>query len=333
MTDKSDVFDSIDRRTFLSGLGTAGAAGLAGCTSLTGGSSEEFPSEDIEMTVPWAAGGGTDRTARQLASVGESHTDSSVYVTNKTGGGGVVGFNAIKNSATTGYSVGVIASTLMVLHHYGRTDITYEDFDPIMQYNADPASITVHEDAPYDTVEGLVEHAKNNTVSVGTAGPGDIWHLAAVGFAQQADIEFKHVTYDGSAPAVTAVVNGEVDATTTSIPEAAPQVEDGPLKFIASMGEDRHYQFPEVPTLVEKGYDWNLSAWRALVTPAGVDDSRLSTLEEIFTSTYEDEDFQSFMETNGFNLAYKNSQDLGDFMQSQHESIGQVVENANVESQ
>jgi tripartite-type tricarboxylate transporter receptor subunit TctC len=325
--------ESTSRRKFLKGaLGTAGLLGAAGCTSLTG-SSGEYPSEDVEMIVPWAAGGGTDRTARKLAEVGENHGDASMYVTNKTGGGGVIGFNAIKNAAPDGYTVGVFASTLMVLNHYGRTDISYEAYDPIMQYNADPASITVHEDAPYSNIEEFVDYAKDNEVTVGSAGPGDIWHLAAVGFGQEAGVEFEHVTYDGSAPAVTAVVNGEVDVTTTSIPEAAPQVEDGPLKFLASMGEDRHYQFPEVPTLIESGYDWNLSAWRALVTPEGTEQDRLDTLEEVYTETYNDDSFQSFMENNGFNLAYKDQQDLGDFMQSQHESIGRVVENADVETE
>ncbi|MCO8244905.1 MULTISPECIES: tripartite tricarboxylate transporter substrate binding protein [unclassified Haladaptatus] len=280
------------------------------------------------MIVPWSAGGGTDRTARQLAQVGKHHTDTSIYVTNKTGGGGVIGFNAIKNSSSDGYTVGVIASTLMVLNQYGRTNISYEDFDPIMQYNADPASITVRKDAPYQNLEEFVEHAKNNKVSVGTAGPGDIWHLAAVGFAQKSGVEFEHVTYDGSAPAVTAVVNGEVDVTTTSIPEAAPQVEGGPLEFLATMGEKRHYQFPNVPTLQEKGYDWNLSAWRALVTPTGVDKSKLTSLNELYTKTYKDDSFKSFMKKNGFNLAYKDRKELGDFMKSQHQSIGEVIKKA-----
>lgn len=325
--------ESASRRKFLKGtLGTAGMLGIAGCSSITG-SSGDYPSNDINMVVPWAAGGGTDRTARSLAKVGEDHTDTSMYVTNKTGGGGIIGFNAIKNAPADGYTVGVIAVTLMVLNQYGRTDISYKDFDPIMQYNADPASITVRKDAPYNTLGEFVEYAKNNTVTVGTAGPGDIWHLAAVGFAQQAGVEFKHVTYDGSAPAVTAVVNGEIDVTTTSIPEAAPQVRDGPLQFLASMGEDRHYQFPEVPTLIEKGYDWNLSAWRALVTPAGAKQDRLDTLEKIYTETYNDGSFQTFMENNGFNLAYKDQEKLGDFMKSQHESIGRVVENVNAGSE
>lgn len=333
MTD-NDRLVELGRRNYLKGaLGAAGVTGLAGCTGSLDGASNEFPADDLEMVVPWAAGGGTDRTARQLTNVGKKYTDSSIYVTNKTGGGGIIGFNAIKNASNDGHTIGVIASTLMVLHHYGRTDITYEDYEPIMQYNADPASITVHEDAPYDTVEEFVEYTKDNKVTVGSAGPGDIWHLAAVGFGQEADIDFDHVTYDGSAPAVTAVVNGEIDMTPTSIPEAAPQVEDGPLKFIASMGEDRHYQFPDVPTLIEEGYDWNLSAWRALVTPADTEQATIDTLHEIFSQTYEDEEFQSFMEKNGFNLAYKNSEDLDEFMESQHESIGKVVEKANVNSE
>lgn len=322
-------YGSAGRRRFLKA--TAGAAslvGVAGCTGSISGSSSEFPSDDIEMIVPWSAGGGTDRTARKLAEVGEQYTESPVFVTNKTGGGGVIGFEEIRNSRPDGHRIGVMASTMMVLHHYGRTDITYEDFAPIMQYNADPASITVHESAPYDSVEGFVEHAKENRLKVGSAGPGDIWHLAAVGFGQEAGVEFDYVSYDGSAPALTAVVNGEVDVSTTSVPEAAPQVEDGPLKLIASMGEERHYQFPDTPTVAEKGYDWNLSAWRALIAPSGVEEDRIETLHEIFSSTYENDDFRSFMENNGFNLAYRNHDDLGRYMKSQHDRIGEVVERA-----
>lgn len=329
----------LQRRQFVKAAGAGsvlGTVALAGCSEqeISGGSEGEFPSQDIQMICPWAEGGGTDQTARQLASGAEEYLDTSFYVTNETGGTGSVGFNAIANATPDGHTVGVLTVEITTISHLGVAEVSHEDVKPIMQYNFDPAALTVHEDAPYGTLEEFIDYAEDNPgeISVSNSGPGGIWHLSAAGFAQEAGIELEHVGYDGGAPATEAVVNGEVEATTSSAPEVVGQVQDGPLTTLAVFGDERVDLMPDVPTLKEQGVDFSMGAWRGLGVPNGTPDDIVSTLYDTYNSVYESDDFQQFMNESGFGLRKRNTQEFGEFMQQSYEKFGELISNLDMES-
>jgi tripartite-type tricarboxylate transporter receptor subunit TctC len=337
MAENESIGYGIERRRYLKTLGagaTAGIAGFAGCTENLSSDSDEFPSQDIEMIVPWSAGGGTDRTGRQLAELADEKLDSSVFVSNQTGGSGSVGFNAIANSDADGHTVGVTTVEICTISHLDIADITPDALDPVIQYNFDPASLTVHEDAPYSTIDEFVEYAEENPgeINISNSGIGAIWHLSGAGFALEADIDVEHIGYDGGEPATTAVVNGEVDATTASAAEVAPQVEDGPLEVLGVFGEERLDLFPDTPTLREAGYDFTMGAWRGLTVPEGTPEDRIEMLRDTFTEVYESDDFQGFMEDNGFGLVYRDTDEFGSFMDSEYERFGEVIDNLDLDS-
>lgn len=323
--DNDTTLEASGRRRFLKVAGVGSAVGLAGMTGL--GAAQEYPSSDIEMIVPWAAGGGTDRTARQLASLAENHMDTSFFVTNQTGGSGSAGFRAAANAQPDGHTVGVLTVEIATISHLGIADITPDAFEPVMQYNFDPASLTVPEDAPYNTIEEFVSYAEENPgeIRISNSGIGAIWHLSAAQFAQQVGIDVEHIGYDGGAPATQAVVNGEVEATTASPAEVAPQVQDGPLQMLAVFGEERSDLFPDVPTLQERDIDVTIGAWRGLGAPSGTPDERVQALHDAYRSVYESDEFQSFMEENGFGLVYRGPEEYGQFMQSELERFEGIV--------
>jgi tripartite-type tricarboxylate transporter receptor subunit TctC len=323
--------ERIGRRTYLAALGTAGIGTLAGCAGELDDDEEDFPTQDIEMICPWDAGGGTDQTARQLADLAEDHLDTSLFVSNQTGGSGSVGFNEIANSEPDGHTVGVTTVEICTISHLGIAEVNHEDLDPVMQYNFDPASLTVHEDAPYGTLEEFVEYAEGNPgeLSISNSGTGAIWHLSAAGFAQEAGIEVDHVGYDGGEPATQAVVGGEVEATTASAAEVRPQVEDGPLEILAVFDDEPLDIFPDVPTLEEEGYDFVMGAWRGLTVPEGT----VETLEQAFTDVYESEEFQSFMEDAGFGLVYRDAEEFGAFMDSEYDRFGEVIDDLGLDEE
>lgn len=327
MIDRDSV-TRLDRRSFLKAAGATGVTtGLAGCTgALSGGS--EYPSEKVEMIVPWSAGGGTDRTGRKLAELAGDFMDTSFFVSNKTGGSGSVGFNAIANADPNGYTVGVTTVEICTISHLGIANVSPDDLKSVMQYNFDPASLTVPEDAPYDSVEEFVQYAKDNPgeIKISNSGIGAIWHLSAAGFAQQAGIDVKHVGYDGGAPATKAVLNGEVQATTASAAEVASQVKDGPLKTLAVFGDERVSIFPDVPTLKEVGYDFTMGAWRGLTVPTETPDERVSMLHDTYKSVYDTDEFKNFMDQNGFGTVYRNTEEFSSFMDSEYDRFGTIVE-------
>ncbi len=318
-----------DRRKFLeaSALG-AMMTGLAGCAgSPTGGSGGgDYPSQDVEMIVPWAAGGGTDRTARKLADVGSTEIDPSFYVTNVTGGTGSVGLRRMANREPDGYTMGTLDITVTQIEHMGIADINHTQFEPLIQYNNDPAAITVSEDSPWDSIDDFITAAQENPgeISISNAGTGGVWHIGAAGFAKEADAEFKHVPYDGGNPAAQAVLGGEVDATAASAVEVRPMLEEG-LEILAVMG-DEPLDWTDAPTLKEKGIDWSFGAWRGLGTPLDVPQERLDFLEETFTTVYESDEFQTFMEEQGFGMVYRSSDEFATFMEDQYEVMGELID-------
>ncbi len=111
-----------------------------------------FPVKPITLVVPYAAGGGTDITARALAKAAEKHLGQPIIVVNRTGGGGSVGLMEGAEAQADGYTVTYLVAELTTLPHLGLLPLTYERFKPLVQTNMDPSAITVRADAPWTTV-------------------------------------------------------------------------------------------------------------------------------------------------------------------------------------
>src|SRR5436309_10183684 len=115
-----------------------------------------YPDRPITLIVPWAAGGGTDATARIIGTLLEKEIGQPVNVVNRVGGSGVVGHSAIAQAAPDGYTIGIITVEIGMMHWQGLTDLTGASYTPIAVVNADPAGVQVAADAPYKTVNDLV---------------------------------------------------------------------------------------------------------------------------------------------------------------------------------
>lgn len=310
--------------------------GLAACGGGEGGDGggEEFPSEQIELIVPWAAGGGTDQTARQLASAAEDSCGTNVIVSNQTGSTGAVGHRAAADAEPDGYTVGIATAELAMVNHLGVAQITPDDLKGVMQYNFDPAAITVGADSPYQTIDDFVSAGESDkTVRIGTSGTGGIWHISAAGMAEEVGADYTYVPFDGAAPAIQAVLGGQIEATAASGAEVAPQVESGELRPLAVMGEDRVDVLPDTPTLQEQGIDYTSGTWRGLAVPNDTPDERVQTLNECFKEAYDSAAFQDFMEQNGFGMVYKPAEEFEQFMSEEYERFGNVIESLDISQQ
>src|SRR5436190_3757114 len=122
----------------------------------------QYPQRPIQLIVPWGAGGGTDATARIIASLMEKELKQPINVVNRTGGSGVVGHDAIAKSAPDGYTIGLITVEIAMMHHVGLTTLTPSDYTPIGLVNADPAGIHVRADSPYKSTKDLLAAIKAN---------------------------------------------------------------------------------------------------------------------------------------------------------------------------
>ena len=317
------------RRPFLRIL--AAAAVLALAAPGIGPARAAYPERPITLIVPWAAGGGTDATARIIGSLLEKELGQPVNVVNRTGGSGVVGHDAIATAAPDGYTLGLATVEIAMLHWQGLTQLTYKDYRPLALMNLDPAGVQVREDAPFKSVKDLIEDIKKNPgkhKASGT-GQGGIWHLAIAGMLDSLGVDpstVRWVPSQGAAPGLQDLVAGGVTVVPCSLPEARSLIDAGRVKSLAVMDEQRNPLFPNVPTLKEQtGSDWAIGAWRGMVAPKGLPDEAAKTLTAAFEKIYNSKDYKDFMSQRGFGVKFAAGDEFLKFWTASDDSLGKVM--------
>lgn len=329
--------EGISRRDFLrmSGTGLAGAVllGVVGCSG--GGGDAEFPSDTIEMIIPYSAGGSTDVSVRSLASVAEDTCGTNVIASNQTGSAGAVGFTAAANAAPDGYTVGATATELAYLYQFGITEVRPQDFKGIMRYALNPHIFWVPADSPYEAIDDVISAAEDGkTINVATSGTGSVYHVAFKGMALEAGVpdQFVNVPFDGGAAAVQASVAGDVDMNVSVFQEGASQVESGRLRAIAVAGEERVEAIPDTPTLKERGIDWTSASHLGLVVPAETPDDIVQTLGDCYKEAFDSDEFQQTMEEQELGLSYLPPKEFDQYLQSLSDQYGRVIEEVGLQS-
>lgn len=270
----------------------------------------KFPTKPIKIIVPWNAGGGTDAVARALARSGEKYLGVPVVVENKPGGSGAVGLAEVVQAAPDGYTLAILPVELGFMDKTGVYPFGFKDFTPIMNLNTDPAALTV-KSGKFKSVADFVAYAKANPgkLKVGHSGTGLLWHLAAAVFAKEAGISLTYVPFDGAAPAIAALIGNQIDAVTVSGAEVQAQVKAGELTMLACMGDKRLANFPEIPTLMELGYNVNVSTFRGIGGPKGLPADRVKILHDAFKKMMEEPDFVQTLAKMGFGIDYRSTAD------------------------
>jgi tripartite-type tricarboxylate transporter receptor subunit TctC len=312
-------------KAFVTGL-VAGAAML-----VAAGAQAAYPDRPITMIVPWGAGGGTDATARIIASLMEKELGQPVNVVNRTGGSGVVGHSAIAQAAPDGYTIGMITVEIAMMHWQGLTELTPSSYTPIGLVNADPAGIHVPADSPYKTVNELLAAIKANPgkFKASGTGQGGIWHLAIAGLLRDQKIDPATVAWvpsNGAAPGLQDMIAGGVQIVPCSLPEARALIEAGKVKSLAIMDPKPSALFPNVPTLKSAvGSDWTMAAWRGIAAPKGVSKEVSDKLLAVLKKVYDSKDYQGFMAQRGFGIIWAGPEDYAKFMAKSDADLGAVM--------
>ena len=283
----------------------------------------QFPTRNITMICPWAAGGGTDAILRALAAATEKQLGRTITVENRTGGAGAIGHAAIKNARPDGYTIGMITFELNSLPQQGLIDFTWEDFDPLILVNRDAAALTVHANAPYNTVREFVDFARRNpgTISIGNSAPGSVWHVAAGLFANEVGIDVKHVAFEGAAPAVTALAGGHIEAVAVSLAEVRGQLEAGNVKVLGIMDHQRSPRFPNIPTFKDQGYNIEYYVWRGMAAPKGLDPAIRDILVKALSEAMKDPAFLEQAARLNLNVSYMPPAEFSNFLRDNFQAV------------
>ena len=264
-------------------------------TPLAAVAQQDYPTRPITLVVPYGAGGTTDISARQMATMAEKILGQPFVVENQPGASGTNAMRAVASAEPDGYTLIATTSSPSFVTPALR-DVGYDtlaDFTPIMNYSGPFHGVVVPADSPYDTLDALIEGAKSGAVTYGTAGAMGGAHLAFASVAKDTGTILQHVPFDGASKATAAVLGGHVDA--ALVPAYRDLVQDGQLRLLGVLDGTKDPDFPDAPTLKEAGLAAEFPSIVGTMAPEGTDPAIIAKLESTFTEVASSDGFKTFM--------------------------------------
>ncbi|SDU73420.1 tripartite tricarboxylate transporter substrate-binding protein [Jiangella alkaliphila] len=250
-----------------------------------GGDAAGYPDQSITFVVPFSAGGPTDTVTRLIAEPISEELGVQIVVQNVEGAGGTVGAGEVANAESDGYTV--------LMHHIGMSTAPalYQDlgFDPLEDFEMIglvtdvPMTIVARNDFEPETLEDLIDHVSDNadSVTLANAGIGAASHLCGLLFQDAIGVTVQEVPYEGTGPALTDLVGGQVDFMCDQTTNTSGQIAAGEVKAYAVTTPERVASLPDLPTTEEAGLpELEISVWHGLYVPAGTPEEIVTQLSD-----------------------------------------------------
>lgn len=283
------------RRTVLAALGTTALIGAARAQS----------ARPIRLVVPFTPGGSTDILARAIAPQLGQGMETTVVVENRPGAGGSIGAADVAKAEPDGLTLlmGHIGTLAVNPSLYPR--LAYDplkSFVPVAWVARVPNVLVVNAASGPRTLEELIARAraKPGQLAYSSGGNGSAAHIAFESFKLATKIFMTHIPYRGTAPSVTDLIGGQVDATFTGSPAVLPHVKSGRLRALAVSSSARIPTLPEVPTVAERGYPgFEADQWYGVVAPAGTPAALVARLNAAINRALASPDVQTTLGAEG----------------------------------
>ena len=260
---------------------------LSGIASITPSHAQSYPRKPVRWIVPTPPGGGADTLSRALAQKLTERWGQTVVIENRGGGGGIIGIEAAARSAPDGYTI-LMGVANFTINAAIRNNLPYDpikDFTPVTLLANQPFLLLVHPSVPATSLSEFISLAKSRPgqINYASTGSGGGQHLCMELLKSMTGINVVHVPYKGSAPGITDLISGQVQATFTSILSAGGHIKSGRLRALAVTTAVRSQVFPELPTIAEAGVpEYEYTSWFGVLAPAGLPPAIAATLHESF---------------------------------------------------
>ena len=246
----------------------------------------KYPNKPIKWIVPWSAGGGTDTFVRLWSPLIEKELGQTLVIINKPGGAGSVAYTQVHRAKADGYTIIIASSTINSHKILGNLDFNYKDFEMVAALYQDPGGLVVRADAPWKTLEEFLDYARERPGKVPfiTMSPGSMTRLGALAIELATNTKFNFITEpNGIGPALVKLVGGHVKASTSSPFDAMPLIQDGKVRMLATICDERVKAIPDVPTFIELGYkDVLINNVYIIMAPKGTSGEIIKTLSDAF---------------------------------------------------
>lgn len=292
-------------------LGAAAAA-----AAFPAAAQETFPARPVSIVVAFPPGGQADVVGRPVAAALERIWRVAVPVVNRGGAAGAVGNAFVARAAPDGYTLLMALSSMALLPEAARVNgrepnYTPEMLTPICLFSADPVVLVVPSASPIQTIEQFIAEvrARPGQFAYSSAGNYSALHVPMAQLAQAAGLDMLHVPFQGGGPALQAILGGQVQCLASGPGPVAPHIRNGTLRPLATWGRNRLAAFPDVPTLIEKGYpDCEFYIWVGLFAPAGTPAPILERIRVAAAQAAQDPDFQRAMTASGNTVDHRDGE-------------------------
>jgi tripartite-type tricarboxylate transporter receptor subunit TctC len=299
---------------------------------------QTFPSKQVTILVPYAAGGAVDVLARTFAQSLSKTWGQQPLVDNRPGAGGIIASQALVKSPPDGYTLILVASghPLNQFFYPKLPYDTFKDFTAISEVAYSPLAIVVSKDNPAKNLQELLAQAKAKpeSLSYGMSGNGTSAHLAGELLNHMAGTKIVSIPYKGGAPALTAVIAGDIPMSINPLPEIVGQLEGGAVRAMAVTTATRSAALPNVPTVAESGVvGYDTAVWWGFLGPAGMPADVVAKIHADLVTALKDPVVLAALKKIDATPVGSSPADFDKFMHAEADKWGPVLKAANIKVQ
>jgi tripartite-type tricarboxylate transporter receptor subunit TctC len=301
--------------------------------------SAQYPAKPIRLVVPFPAGGPTDIVARTVSQKLSDSLGQPVVIDNRGGAGGVIGTELVVKSPADGHTLllGTISGLAVAMSLYpSRGYDTLRDLAPITHAVMVTNILVVHPSLPVRSVKELLAlaRAKPGTLNYASSGSGTITNLAGELFKSLARVDIVHVPFKGGAPALTALLSGEVSMNFENSLIVVPHIKSGKVRALAVTGAQRSRSVPDLPTIAEAGLPgYSASGWYGFVAPAATPRDIVTRLAGEFNRILKQPDVVERLSGQGAEPVGGTPEQFGAFIRDEINKWAKLVKSANMKAE
>lgn len=311
------------------------AAGLLPLAAHADHHATNYPTERINLIVPFTTGGSNDVLARTIGAKLSEAWGQPVVVENRPGAAGNIGGDAVAKATADGHTLLIAANNLLTMnpHIYSAMPFNAQnDFAPITVLGWVPVALVVNPSVPVNTVAELVDYAKKNPgkLNYASSGAGSPQHMSAELFKSMAQVDMMHVPYRGAAPAITDLIGGQIDVLFGPINSLLPHIRSGSVRALGVTGLEEVAALPGVPPIANTVAGYNSDIWIGLVAPAGTPEPVLQKINAGVNTALGMADVRKSLEAQGITPDGSTVAEFQELLTQDYARWGKVIREANI---
>ena len=293
--------------------------------------SADWTAKPIKLIVPFPPGGACDTIARIYGEKLAADLKQPVIIENKPGAGTAIAAEFVARSSPDGYTLAVAPAGQLTLLPNLNKKVAYDsfrDFAPISLLASVPNIIAANPALSVDTLQELIALAKSKPgkITYSSCGSGTLCHLTGERFKTQTGVDLLHIPYKGSAPAITALLGGEVDLAFDTQTVLSPQIRAGKVKALAITSAERSPLLPDVPTAVESGLPgFVIEGWFSLIAPAATSKAIVKKLNETLNTISQTPEVREKLAAQGLTTLHSSPEELAQLIKTDHAIWAKVI--------